>query len=79
MLLTPAPPECSMRGRAVAWTLYGITVTQLGDLTDTVMTLDAGGTVRPSTSSACRLLECNYACFHRRVCCTCFLPVDANC
>jgi len=29
----------------VAWTLYGITVTQLGDLTDTVMTLDAGGTV----------------------------------
>ena len=33
-------------GSAVAWTLYGITVTQLGDLTDVVMTLDAGGTVR---------------------------------
>jgi hypothetical protein len=27
-----------------AWTLYGITVTQLGDLTDVTMTLSAGGT-----------------------------------
>ena len=31
---------------AVAWTVYGITVTQLGDLTNVIMTLDAGGTVR---------------------------------
>lgn len=35
--------------RAVAWTVYGITVTQLGDLTNVVMTLDAGGTVRAQT------------------------------
>ena len=31
---------------AVAWTLYGTTVTQLGDLSHVAMTLDAGGTVR---------------------------------
>ena len=49
--LAGRPPTCSMPHHhhvccAVAWTVYGITVTQLGDLTDVVMSLDAGGTVR---------------------------------
>ena len=45
MVSAPAPANSYDRAYTVAWTLYGITVTQLGDLTDVVMTLDAGGTV----------------------------------